>query len=51
MNRYPCRRHCWIDGVCILCGVGQEHRHCYSEWHVCAWYEPGEWDRPRAGTW
>lgn len=44
-----CRRHCWLDGRCILCGAGDEHRHCYSDWHVCWTLAPLEHDRPREG--
>ena len=48
-NRESCRRHCWVAGDprCILCGVGDPHKHCYGEWHVCAWLLPLEHDRER----
>lgn len=50
MNPNRCRRHCWLDEACILCGTGDQHRHCYGgEWHVCAWLEPLEHDAPRKG--
>lgn len=39
-----------IDEVCILCGVGDPHRHCYQDRHRCPWYEPLEHDRPREGS-
>lgn len=50
MNQRTCRRHCWIDERCILCGVGDQHRGCWGEWHVCAWYAPLEHDRPREAS-
>lgn len=48
MNRHACRRHLWLDnGSCVLCGASDQHRGCFSEWHVCAWYGPLEHDAPR----
>ena len=49
MNPHPCRRHLWLgaDAACVLCGALDQHKHCYSDWHACAWYEPLEWDAPR----
>lgn len=47
MNPHPCRRHCWLDGRCILDGVGDEHRHCYEDIHWCAWLAPLQHDAPR----
>ena len=43
-NRWPCRRHCFLDGRCILCGSTVEHagydhkgvwRACIQEIHWC----------------
>lgn len=50
MNQRACRRHAFLDGRCFLCGAGDEHRHCYGEYHVCAWYEPTEHDAPRKAS-
>lgn len=39
MNPHPCRRHCMLNGRCILCGAG-EHAFCFQDWHGGCW---GEW--------
>ncbi len=46
-NHRICRRHLWITETCSLCGMGDQHRHCYSDWHVCPYYGPLEHDAPR----
>lgn len=45
MNRQPCRRHCYIDGPCILCaapahmGCFQDvHGGCWGGWQVAEWW-------------
>ena len=51
MNRWPCRRHAFLDDSCVLCGAGDPHKHCYQDRHACAWYEPLEHDQPRKPKW
>ena len=47
MNRQPCRRYAFDAGRCILCGAGDEHRHCFQDIHWCAWLAPLQHDQPR----
>lgn len=50
MNQRQCRRHLWLSETCALCGAADPHKHCYSDWHACAWYGPLEHDRERQAT-
>lgn len=47
MNERPCRIHAFLAGQCFLCGATDEHKHCYSDWHACAFPAPAEHERPR----